>query len=116
MTFLLALAVRWGVPERFQRLAAWVMGVVAVIALLGLLWGGWHLWLARHDRAIVRDDRAAANAAVSNKAAAADNVAASAQAARDADFANDQAALKEKSDEAAANRASPLDVLFNELW
>jgi hypothetical protein len=35
---LIRILARWGVPEGLQRVAAWVMTLVAVIALLALLW------------------------------------------------------------------------------
>lgn len=115
MTLLLALVARWGVPERFQRLAAGFAGVVAALLLLGALYGGWRLWLHRHDSAIVAANRKAANDQVANMVNAADGVAGNAQAKRDADFANSQTELKEKADAAADNGASPLDAVFDRL-
>lgn len=62
---ILPLIVRMGVPERFQRLAAWAGIVVGAIALAGLLWGAWSLWLdsVRDDAVRAEQDKREAIAA-----------------------------------------------------
>ena len=76
MPFLLPLIARLGIPAAWQRLAAWVMAGVAVLLLLGALWGGYALWLHGHVKQAVVADRNAANAKATTQARAADQAAA----------------------------------------
>lgn len=61
MPFLIELVAGWGVPERFQRLAAIGTAIVAFLALCGLVAGAWALIVHRHDKTVIQADRNAAN-------------------------------------------------------
>lgn len=115
MPFIGALAARLaaaGISERFARPLAWA----ALILVAGLLlWLAWTIWLGKHDRKIVTDDRNGATTQVLGNVIAADRGAGAAKDARDRAFAAEQSNLQEKADAAADNGASPLDALFDEL-
>lgn len=109
------LALRLGVAERYKRLAGSALAVGSFVTLLGLLWGGWHLWLGAHDRGVVAADVAGANAEISNRTIIADRAAGADKRQRDDVFTNDQQQKQERIDDAARNDSSPLDALFGEL-
>jgi hypothetical protein len=89
--------------------ACWpVIAFVVVIAAL-------LLWLSAHDRALVRADRAEADAQASGLVLGADRSAGGAKAERDRADAVTQTQLQEEADAAASAGASPLDALFGEL-
>ena len=68
MTLLIALFARWGVPESVRRPLALVTTVLAVAALLGLLWT-W--WLRGHDKAKIAEYEGAVQQAVATASASA---------------------------------------------
>ena len=112
MSFLIALVARAGIPERFQKVAAWIAAILAAIALLGALYGGWRLWLGHHVKQAIDAHDAASDAAIANQTLGADRAAAANMQARDDDFDNSQAQLKETTDAAAGNDGDALDALF----
>ncbi|HUD28945.1 MAG TPA: hypothetical protein VMQ93_08750 [Novosphingobium sp.] len=61
------------VPERFQRIVAWILAglalLLAILVLAAAIWGASKLWIARHDAAVVerheeKREAAAADATV----------------------------------------------------
>lgn len=72
MTFLITLFARWGLPERIRAPLATAATIVAAVALV---LGAWNVWLHFHDRAVVRADRAKANAEAHETARRADEAA-----------------------------------------
>jgi hypothetical protein len=112
IAWLTAKLLTWSVPAKVARPVAWVI-LILVVGLL--LWGGWSLWLGKHDARVVKDDREAATVQVLGNVIAADRGAGAAKDARDRAFEAEQSNLQEKADAAAGNGASPLDALFNEL-
>lgn len=112
--FILSLATRL-FGERFARAAAVVMLIAAALVAIGLARLSWVIWLRSHDRAVIAVDRSNANAQASGSVLAADRAAGATKDRRDREFAAEQAQLKEKTDAAADDGSSPLDVLFDQL-
>lgn len=115
MMWLIAFAGKMGVPEPLRRAVAIVGFIVTIIALLLAIRFGWSFWLARHDDAVIAEDRAQANAEAAAAALDAERKAGAAKDARDRAFATEQAQLQEEADAAASAGASPLDALFERL-
>lgn len=54
---LVAILARRGLSQRAAGIAAWIILAVAVLVLLGALWGGFRLWLsAERASAVVEED------------------------------------------------------------
>jgi hypothetical protein len=115
MIYLIRLATSFGIPERWRKAAGAVFGVVGLLILAGLTWGAYALWLGAHDRRVITQDRAVSNAEVLNTQISAERQAGADKATRDDQFATNQTEVKEATDAAASNSASPLDVLFSRL-
>ncbi|SFJ00579.1 hypothetical protein SAMN03159338_0544 [Sphingomonas sp. NFR04] len=105
----------WLIPlvgERYAKRVA--IGAGAFAGLIVLAAGLW-LWLHFHDRRVVTNDRAAANAEVGQRQVRAERAAGAAQANRDTEIRDDQAQQEERAHEARRNRSSALDGLHNGL-
>lgn len=113
MPVLLGLAARLGVAPRFQRLAAWALLILAVVALAFAARAAWRGWLADRDEAVVQSHDKDLTIEAAARVTAADRVADAAMRTRDDTFDNSQATLKDKADEAARTRRSPLDAVFD---
>lgn len=98
-------------PRDAKRVA---FGGGIILALVVII-GGLVLWLSGHDRKVVKADRAASNAEVSQRQVTAERSAGAAQAERDTDTRNTQAAQEERAHEARRNRRSALDGLHDGL-
>jgi hypothetical protein len=110
-----ALLLRLGLSQRVSGILAWVLPVALFVAfVLGCI-----VLINRDANKRVADavaaDRDAGNVTALVIDRAASQSASANQQAADAQFRNTQDQAKEKTDEAARNRASPLDALFNEL-
>ena len=62
--FLIRLVASLGIPERFRRIAAYVAGFLAVLALCAALWGAWTLFWRHHDAKVIETSDAARTAAI----------------------------------------------------
>ena len=112
---LIRLAGSFGVPERLRRAVGAVMGIAALSLLLAAVWGGYRLWLGRHNSQVITLDRAVSNAEALNVQIDTERRAGADKAARDDQFATNQIEIKEQTDAAASNSTSPLDALFDRL-
>ena len=113
--FLIALAARLGVAQRFQKLAAWVMVLVAAAALL---WGAralWRAFWAHHDAQVVTSHDAATTIDALNATVAADRGAGANQQARDVANGNEQQRLRQAHDQAVSNGDDAWDAISNQL-
>lgn len=111
--------IEWLVARGLSRRAAGMLSWLLPIALFIAFVAGCIVLINRDANqrvdAAVKADRAADNSqALWIDREASRSAAANQQQADDA-FRNDQDNLKEKTDEAARARTSPLDALFNEL-
>ncbi len=105
----------WLIPivgERYAKRVAIGAGVLVAFALLA---GGLLLWLHFHDRRVVTNDRAAAQAEVGQRQVRAERAAGAAQAERDTEIRNEQVQQEERAHEARRNRSSALDALHDGL-
>ncbi len=115
MIYLIRMAATFGIPERWRKAAGAVFGVVGMLILAGVTWGAYTLWLDRHDSRVITQDRAVSNAEVLTRQRGVERQAGADKDARDDQFATNQTEVKEATDAAASNSASPLDVLFSRL-
>lgn len=113
MPVLLGLAARIGVAPRFQRLAAWAFLLLAAVALIFAVRAAWRGWLADRDAAVIQSHDKDLTIEAAARVTAADRAADAAMRNRDDAFDNSQATLKDKADEAARTRRSPLDAVFD---
>ena len=113
--FLLNIAGRLGIAERWRRVAGAAIGILGLIALAGLLWFAADRLVAKHDRHVITQDRAVSNAEVLNTQIGVERQAGADKATRDDQFATNQTEVKEATDAAASNSASPLDELYRRL-
>jgi hypothetical protein len=112
---LLKLAMRFGVPDRFRKLAAGAIGVVAILIVIGLGYCAFEYWFAKHDYAVIQNDRAISNADIRNTQIETERQAGADKSMRDDQFANNQTELKDDTNAAAHNSTSPIDELFKRL-
>lgn len=107
----------WGATERAAKLLApFVLGL-AVLALLGALWGAWELFDWWDDRQAIQRDRAAANAEFRGKQIEAERAAGGNKTARDRAEDDRQRDLQEELDDAEAAGDSGADDVWNGgLW
>ena len=112
---LIKLAMRFGVPDRFRKLAACAIGVVAILIVIGLGYCAFEYWFAKHDYTVIQNDRAVSNADIRNTQIETERQAGADKTTRDDQFATNQTELKDTSDAAAGNSNSPLDSLFGKL-
>jgi hypothetical protein len=91
---LLKLAMRFGVPDRFRKLAAGAIGVVAILIVIGLGYCAFEYWFAKHDYAVINKYRDAANGEAATRAEVAGMAATADQMGRDANFQTAQEELK----------------------
>jgi hypothetical protein len=113
--FLLNLAGRLRLTGAAQKIVGAVIGILGLIALAGLLWFAVDRLVATHDRRVITQDRAVSNAEVLTRQRGVERQAGADKDARDDQFATNQTEVKEATDAAASNSASPLDVLFSRL-
>lgn len=113
MPLLLGLAARLGVAPRFQRLVAWAILILVVLALAFAAHAAWRGWIADRDEAVVTSHDKDLTIEAAARVTAADRAADAAMRSRDDAFDNSQAILKDKADEAARTRRSPLDAVFD---
>lgn len=113
MPLLVALAARLGISARFQRLAAWAFLILAAVALLFAARAAVRAWFADRDAEVIENHDKDLTIEAAARVTAADRAADAAQRSRDDTFANSQADLKDKADEAARTRRSPLDAVFD---
>lgn len=55
IAWLLPLIARAGVPERFQKLAAYAALILGIIVLCGLVAAAWALIVHRHDKQVIQN-------------------------------------------------------------
>lgn len=110
---LLPLLARVGVAPRFQRLAAWAFLILAAVALIFGGRAAVRAWFADRDAEVIENHDKDLTIEAAQRVTAADRAADASQRSRDEIFANSQADLKDKADEAARTRRSPLDAVFD---
>jgi len=69
MIWVIGIVARLGVPERFQRAAAWI---ALALALVALLTASWLTWLHFHDKAVIEKHEEGITAEVATRKAEAD--------------------------------------------
>lgn len=92
------LILRAGVPQRFARIAAWIVAGVVVLVLCGAAVAMFREWIANGKEEAVALDRSDIMIEASNRVIAATSAATGNQMERDNAFANDQQELRYESD------------------
>ncbi|RDV06450.1 hypothetical protein DXH95_03215 [Sphingorhabdus pulchriflava] len=90
----------------------WLADLLAVLAIVALVFGSWKLWLHFHDKGVIAAHEAEVTAEVELVTEEASEVADAEEAARRAEFEAEQAQSKKEIEDAKANNRSPLDALF----
>lgn len=98
-------------PRDAKRVA---IGAGIILALVVIV-GGLVIWLNLHDRKVVTNDRAAANAEIGQRQVNAERSAGAVQTERNTEIRNTQSAQEERAHEARRNRRSALDGLHDGL-
>jgi len=99
MMLLIAWFGRRGLGERASRLAGYLTVILALTALLGLLWA---IWLHRHDRGLVASHEAAIGAAVATASSSAEAAANANDLVRASDRAAADQQLRDAINDATA--------------
>lgn len=112
---ILTLLARSGIPARYTKALAWLLFALIVAGLCWAAVAAFRGWVADGKEQAVAVDRSDVTAGAYNMVIAADRAASANAVDRDEAFANSQDQAKDATDEAARNRTSPLDALYNEL-
>lgn len=112
---ILNLLARAGIPARFSKFLAWLLFALIVVGLCWAALAAFRGWVHAGKDEAVRVDRGDVTAGAYNLVIAADRAASANAIERDEMFDNSQDQAKDATDEAARNRTSPLDALYNEL-
>lgn len=115
MSFLIALAARIGISDRFQKMAAWALAALGIIILVIGIIAAWHAVVKHHDNTIITTHDTAINAAASEAQAKADRVAGGNQMVRDMNSAAEAAALQEARNEAMRSGSNPWDAVADRV-
>jgi len=92
--FLISLVTRAGVPQRFARIAAWIVAGVIVLALCGAAIALFREWIAHGKEEAVRVDQQDVTIEAANLVINASSAATANQMERDDAFAEDQKELQ----------------------
>ncbi len=90
----------------------WLADLLAVLAIVAVLVGGWNLWLHFHDKGVIADHEAGVTAQVEIVTDEASEEADAEEAARQAEFEAEQAKAKKEIEDAKAENRSPFDAMF----
>jgi len=94
--FLISLVTRAGIPQRFARVAAWIVAGVIVLALCGAAIALFREWIAHGKEEAVRVDQQDVTIEAANRVIAASSAATVNQMERDDAFANSQEELRDE--------------------
>ncbi len=94
--FLISLVTRAGVPQRFARIAAWIVAGILILALCGAALAMFREWIAHGKEEAVRVDQQDVTIEAANRVIAASSAATANQMERDDAFANSQEELRDE--------------------
>jgi hypothetical protein len=94
--FLISLVTRAGVPQRFARIAAWIVAGIIVLALCGAAVALFREWIAHGKEEAVRVDQQDVTIEAANLVINASSAATANQMERDDAFANSQEELRDE--------------------
>lgn len=90
------LILRAGVPQRFARVAAWIVACILILALCGAAVAMFWEWIAHGKEEAVRVDQQDVTIEAANRVIAASSAATANQMERDEAFANSQEELRDE--------------------